>query len=87
MKRGNLNFGVLIIIASVAAISSIFLFTANNEASSMATWYQPEQDPNIILKCELGCYQTFESQIRANINPAPSALQHCITYCHNLPPY
>jgi|GEM_PF-2918666 len=87
MKRGNIEFGVLIAVAAVAAFGAVFMFSANNDASAMAIWTTPSKDPGQITTCELGCYQDFEGKIVAGTNPAPQALQHCITYCNNLPPY
>jgi hypothetical protein len=87
MKRGNIEFGVLIAVAAVAVLGSVFMFSANNEASAMATWEYPSSNQQKILTCELGCYQAYEKQLQASTNPAPQSLQHCITYCNNLPPY
>lgn len=87
MKRGNIELGVLIAVAAVAALGAVFIFSSSNEASAMATWSSPSTDQQKILTCELGCYQTFEQKIKANTYPAPESLQHCLTYCNNLPPY
>ncbi len=87
MKRGNLEFGVLIAVVAVAALGTIFMFSTNNETSAMAIWETPSQNADKIAICELGCYQNFEGKINAGTNPSPQSLQHCITYCNNLPPY
>jgi len=86
MKRGNLEFGVLIAVAAVAALGAVFIFSTSND-TAMATWEYPSQNQQKILTCELGCYQAYEKQLQAGTNPAPQTLQHCITYCNNLPPY
>jgi hypothetical protein len=86
MKRGNLEFGVLIAVTAVAALGAVFIFSTNND-TAMATWEYPSVDQEKILRCELGCHQAYEQKLQANTNPAPQSLQHCITYCNNLPPY
>ncbi len=85
MKRGNLEFGVLIAVVAVAALGAIFMFSTNNEASAMASYGADPQFTEQQSDCLMGCYQNVQTESRNNDYPSRQRLASCLAYCQQIP--
>lgn len=84
MKRGNLEMGVLIAVAAVAALGAIFMFSGDG-TSGMASYDENPQFSQDQSACLMGCYQELQIESRNIDYLSRQKLASCLNYCQSLP--
>jgi hypothetical protein len=84
MKKGNLEMGVLIAVAAVAAIGAIFMFSGD-ELTGLTSYSEDPQFSQQQSDCLMGCYQALQTESRNNDHLSRQKLENCLNYCQSLP--
>jgi len=84
MKKGNLEMGVLIAVAAVAALGALFIFSGN-ETTGLASFGDNPQFTQTQSACLMSCYQDLQMQSRNNDYLSRQRLESCLNYCQRLP--
>lgn len=84
MKRGNLEMGVLIAVAAVAALGALFMFSGD-ETTGLASYGDNPQFTQTQSSCLMGCYQDLQMQSRNNDYLSRQKLESCLNYCQSIP--
>lgn len=84
MKRGNLEMGVLIAVAAVAALGALFMFSGDG-TSGLASYGDNPQFTQTQSSCLMGCYQDLQMQSRNNDYLSRQRLESCLNYCQSIP--
>lgn len=85
MKRGNLEMGVLVAVAAVAALGALFMFSGSDEPTGLASFGDNPQFSQTQSACLMGCYQDLQMQSRNNDYLSRQKLESCLNYCQSIP--